>query len=157
MVPPRQGTIKNESSGNLLGLTLSSASMSSFLALHTWIRLKTFCDISVTLGMSLSLTPVALEHQMSCGDVWTQIGPATLILVAHTLVTSSWWRSDLSLGRAAVKTHFLCLLQKPNSLLGKVRAKALYPRETPKDFGYQQNTATEMYEDNLAWLIDDCC
>jgi len=28
--------------------------------------------------------------------------------------------------------------------------KALYLRETLKDFGYQQNTATEMYEDNLA-------
>jgi len=28
--------------------------------------------------------------------------------------------------------------------------KTLYLRETLKDFGYQQNTATEIYEDNLA-------
>jgi len=60
-----------------------------FLASHTWRRLNTFYDISVTLGMSPSLTPVALENQMSCRDGWTQIGPATLILAAHTPVTSS--------------------------------------------------------------------
>jgi len=35
-----------------LGLTLRSASMSSFLALHTWRQVNTFNDISVTLGMS---------------------------------------------------------------------------------------------------------
>jgi len=28
--------------------------------------------------------------------------------------------------------------------------EALYPRDILKDFGYQQNTATEIYEDNLA-------
>jgi len=28
--------------------------------------------------------------------------------------------------------------------------KTLYLRETLKDFGYQQNTATEIYDDNLA-------
>jgi len=28
--------------------------------------------------------------------------------------------------------------------------EALYVRETPKDFGYKQNNATEIYQDNLA-------
>jgi len=32
----------------------------------------------------------------------------------------------------------------------QARQKAHYLRETPKDFGYQQNTTTEIYEDNLA-------
>jgi len=39
--------------------------------------------------------------------------------------------------------------------------KALYLRETLKDFGYQQQNTTEMYEDNLACVAmsdddDDC-
>jgi len=38
----------------------------------------------------------------------------------------------------------------------QARQKAHYLRETPKDFGYQQNTTTEIYEDNLACDDDDC-
>jgi len=65
------------------------------------------------LEMSSWLTPVALENQMSCGDGWTQIGPATLILAAHTPVTSSWWTADLSPARAAVKTTYLLSTSTP--------------------------------------------
>jgi len=54
---------------------------------------------------------------MSCGDGRTQIRPATLILAACTSATSSWWTSNLSLGRASVLALSLCLLLKPNSVL----------------------------------------
>jgi len=42
-----------------------------------------------SLGMSPSLTPVALGNQMSCWDGWTPIELATLMLAAHTPATSS--------------------------------------------------------------------
>jgi len=105
--PPRFGLIS----------LWASVSMSSFLSSHIERRLNTFYDISMTLKMSPSLTPVALENQMSCGDGWMQIGPATLILAAHTPATSSWWTADLSLWTSSFPSSSLCLLPKPNSFL----------------------------------------
>jgi len=57
-----------------------------------------------------------------------------------------YWKSCL--------LHFVSLSTSEAEFVAASQAgqEALYLRETLKDFGYQQNTATEIYEDNLACL-----
>ena len=58
--------------------------------------------------------------------------------------------ADLSHGRAVGKTMSCGPHLKPNLSASQAGQEALYLRETLKDFGYQQQQATKIYEDNLA-------
>ena len=59
--------------------------------------------------------------------------------------------ADLSHGRAVGKTMSPCPHLKPKFVAAsQAGQEALYLRETLKDFGYQQQQATAIYEDNLA-------
>jgi len=117
--------------------------MSSFLALHTWRQLNTFYYICVTLGMSLLHTLVAPETLMNSGAGFTQIGLVTLILAGHTLATSLRRQDIVTLSTFEAKVV----------AASQAGQEALYLRETVKDFGSQQQNATEIYEDNLACVV----
>ena len=119
-----------------LGLTLSSANMSSLSvqALHTCRWLNTFHNISVTLGVSPILTHVPRENQMGCGDGWTQFGPATLKLFAHKLAASSWWTTNLSLGRVAARKRLFVYFRSRIRCRKPSRAKGPLSSWDPQGF-----------------------
>ena len=110
------------------------AGMSSFLASHTWRRLNAFCNISVTLGMSLSLALVAPGNQMSSGDGSTQSGPAILILAALTLATSLWWTSDLLLEELMSRQRLFVYFQSRTRYCEPGRARGSLSSSNPQRF-----------------------
>ena len=76
---------------------------------------------------------------MNSGAGLTQIGPATPTRAAHTLVT--FFQSSF--------LYFVCLSTSKAKFVAASQAgqETLYLRETVKDFGYEQQNATEIKED----------
>ena len=96
------------------------------------LQLNTSSNIFVTLWNCQSPTPVALAKQTNCGDGSTQIALATLILVALTPVTSSWWIVDPFLDNVSLSTceaEFVAASQAGQEVI--------YLLETLSNFGYK--------------------